>query len=136
MVSDGRTLTPGTREQTDFAAAALVAPDGTTTVDDDATLAKIAGLVEKSSKHTVLLSRPDAPDVGIDATKRPFNATGTFVLFRASGLLSADVVVECSGQEQQWRFTAEANPALGTVNCAVEPPRGNAMARQVYGAFC
>ncbi len=136
VVSDGRTLTPGTREQTDFTAAALVSPDGTTTIDDEATLTKIAGMIEKSSKHTVLLNRPEPPDTGLDTNKRPFNSTGTFVLYRASGLLTADVVVECSDQEQRWRFTAEANPALGTVNCAVEPPRGNAMARQVYGAFC
>ncbi|MFT4164207.1 MAG: hypothetical protein QM650_03095 [Microlunatus sp.] len=136
VVSDGRGLTPGTREQTDFTSPGLVAPDGTTTVDDEATLAKIAELIEKSSKHNVLLTRPDAPDAGIDADKRPFNTTGTFVLYRASGLLAADVVVDCSNQEQRWRFTSEANPILGTVNCAVEPPRSNAMARQVYGAFC
>lgn len=136
VVSDGRGLTPGTREQTDFTSAGLLAPDGETTVDDEATLAKIAELIEKSSKHTVLLTRPDAPDAGIDAGKRPFNTTGTFVLYRASGLLTADVVVDCSDQEQRWRFTSEANPVLGTVNCAVEPPRSNAMARQVYGAFC
>lgn len=136
VVSDGRSLTPGTREQTDFTAAALVSPDGTTTIDDEATLDEIAGLIEKSTKHTVLLKRLDPPDTGIDTAKRPFSSTGTFVLYRASGLLTADVVVKCSDQEQRWRFTAEANPALGTVNCAVEPPRSNAMARQVYGAFC
>lgn len=136
VVSDGRTLTPGTREQTDFTTAALVSPDGTTSIDDDATLATIAKMVAKSTKHTVLLSRPEAPDADIDAAKRPFNSTGTFVLYRASGLLTAEVVVECSDQQQRWRFTSEGDPALGTLNCAVEPPRGNALARQVYGAFC
>ena len=58
------------------------------------------------------------------------------MLYNASGLLGADVIVECSGQEQRWRFTAEADPTTGTINCAVEPPKGNAVARQVYGSFC
>lgn len=136
VVSDGRNLTPGTREQTDFATPALTAPDAVTTIDDEATIAKIADLIEGSSKNTVLLTRPEAPDTGTDASKRPYNATGTYVLYSASGLLSADVIVDCSGQEQRWRFTAEADPTIGTVNCAVEPPKGNAVARQVYGSFC
>lgn len=136
VVSDGRNLTPGTREQTDFASPVLTAPDAVTTIDDEATTKKIADLIEGSSKNTVLLTRPEAPDTGADATKRPYNATGTYVLYSASGLLSADVIVDCSGQEQRWRFTAEADPTIGTVNCAVEPPKGNAVARQVYGSFC
>ena len=45
--------------------------------------------------------------------------------------------VDCSGQEQRWRFTAEAdNNRSASINCAVEPPKGNAVARQVYGSFC
>jgi hypothetical protein len=136
LVSDGRNLTPGTREQTDFTTPALTGPDATTTVTDEATLKKIADLVHGSSKNRVLLTRPQPPDAGADTNKRPFDATGTYVLYNASGLLSADVIADCSGQEQRWRFTAEADNTVGTVNCAVEPPRGNAVARQVYGAFC
>ena len=136
MVSDGRNLTPGTREQTEFAAPELTAPDGVTTITDEATLTKIADLIESSSKNAVLLTRPDPPDTGVDTNRRPYNATGTYVLYNASGLLSSDVVVDCSGQEQRWRFTAEADNTVGTINCAVEPPKGNAVARQVYGSFC
>lgn len=136
VVSDGRNLTPGTREQTDFTEPVLTAPDAVTTITDRATLTKVADLIEGSSKNTVLLTRPDPPDTGADTNKRPFNATGTYVLYSASGLLTADVIVECSGQEQRWRFTAEADNTVGTVNCAVEPPRGNAVARQVFGSFC
>ena len=136
VVSDGRNLTPGTREQTDFATPVLTAPDAVTTIDDEATVKKIADLIEGSSKNTVLLTRPEPPDTGTDANRRPYNATGTYVLYSASGLLSADVIVDCAGQEQRWRFTAEADPTIGTVNCAVEPPKGNAVARQVYGSFC
>jgi hypothetical protein len=143
VVSDGRNLTSGTREQTDFVAPSLVGPDTTTTITDETTLAVVADLIEKSSKNTVLLTRPDAPDTGADTNKRPFNGTGTYVLYNASGLLTADVIVTCAagtgaqaGQEQRWRFTAEADNVVGTVNCAVEPPKGNAVARQVYGTFC
>jgi len=144
VVSDGRNLTPGTREQSDFADPALTAPDGTTTITDQATLTKVADLIEGSSKNTVLLTRPEPPDSGIDANERPFNTTGTYVLYNASSLLSADVIVQCSadqtagagGQEQRWRFAAEADNSVGTINCAVEPPKGNAVARQVYGSFC
>ena len=136
LVSDGRNLTPGTREQTEFSPPLLTAPDAVTTIDDQATAKKIADLIEGSSKNTVLLSRPEAPDTGSDANKRPYNATGTYVVYNASGLLTADVIVDCSGQEQRWRFTAEADPTVGTINCAVEPPKGNAVARQVYGSFC
>jgi hypothetical protein len=136
VVSDGRNLTPGTREQTDFSLPVLTAPDAVTTIDDEATTKKVADLIEGSSKNTVLLARPEPPDTGSDAGKRPFNATGTYVIYSASGLLTADVIVDCSGQEQRWRFTAEADPTIGTINCAVEPPKGNAVARQVYGSFC
>lgn len=136
VVSDGRNLTPGTREQTDFVDPVLTAPDAVTTVTDRATLTKVADLIEGSSKNTVLLERSDPPDTGADTNQRPFNATGTYVLYNASGLLSADVIVACSDQEQRWRFIAEADNTVGTVNCAVEPPRGNAVARQVFGSFC
>lgn len=144
VVSDGRNLTPGTREQTDFADPTLTSPDGSVTITDEATLTKITELIEKSSKNTVLLERPDAPDTGADINKRPFNATGTYVLYNASGLLSADVIVQCADQsagtagapEQRWLFRAEADNTVGTINCAVEPPKGNAVARQVYGTFC
>jgi hypothetical protein len=136
VVSDGRNLTPGTREQTAFQAPTLTAPDGVTQIEDEATLTKIGELIESGSKNTVLLARPDPPDTGVDTNERPYNATGTYVLYNASGLLGADVVVDCSGQEQRWRFTAEADNTVGTINCAVEPPKGNAVARQVYGTFC
>jgi hypothetical protein len=143
LVSDGRNLTPGTREQSAFESPTLTAPDGTTTITDEATLGKVADLIEGSSKNTVLLTRPESPDTGADANKPPFNATGTYVLYNASGLLSADVIVQCSGdgtagagQEQRWRFIAEADNTVGTINCAVEPTKGNAVARQVYGSFC
>ena len=144
LVSDGRNLTPGTREQSAFEEPVLTAPDSVTTITDEATLAKIADLIEGSSRNTVLLTRPDPPDTGTDANRRPFNATGTYVTYNASGLLSADVIVDCSadgpagagGQEQRWRFTSEADPTTGTINCAVEPTRSNAVARQVYGGFC
>lgn len=136
VLSDGRNLTPGTREQTEFKAPELTAPDSATTITEEATLTKIADLIESSSKHTVLLTRPDPPDTGVDTNKRPYDATGTYVVYNASGLLSADVVVNCARQEQRWRFTSEADNAVGTISCAVEPPKGNAVARQVYGGFC
>ncbi|HEY5981425.1 MAG TPA: hypothetical protein VIT41_17500, partial [Microlunatus sp.] len=79
--SDGRTLTPGTREQTDFTLPVLTAPDAVTTIDDAATTKKIANLIEGSSKNTILLTRPEPPDTGSDANKRPYNATGTYVVF-------------------------------------------------------
>ena len=136
LVSDGRNLTPGTRERTDFTVPTLTGPDATTTITDEATMKKIADLVDGSSKSSVLLTRPQPPDTGADTNKRPFDAPGTYVLYNASGLLSADVIVDCSGQEQRWRYTAEADNTVGTINCAVEPPKGNAVARQVYGSFC
>ena len=85
LVSDGRNLTPGTREQTDFSLPVLTAPDAVTTIDDQATIKKIADLIEGSSKNTILLTRPEPPDTGSDANKRPFNATGTYVLYSATG---------------------------------------------------
>ena len=53
LVSDGRNLTPGTREQSDFLAATLTAPDGSTNTDE-ATLTKIGTLIAGSSRNRVL----------------------------------------------------------------------------------
>jgi hypothetical protein len=135
LVSDGRNLTPGTREQTDFLPATLTAPDGTVNTDE-ATLTKIGTLIASSSRNRVLLTRPNPPDEGADASTRPYNTPGTFVAYSASATLNADVVVDCSGQEQRWLFRAEADQTLGVVNCAVEPPRSNAVARLVYTNNC
>ena len=137
LVSDGRNLTPGTREQTDFSVPVLTAPDAVTTIDDEATIKKIADLIEGSSKNRILLDPPRT--AGHRQRRRTSARTtrpGTYVVFNASGVLSADVIVDCSGQEQRWRFTAEADPTVGTINCAVEPSKSNAVARQVYGTFC
>lgn len=135
LVSDGRNLTPGTREQNDFVSPVLIAPDGSQNTDQ-ATLQKIATLIASSSRNRVLLTRPDPPDQNVDATKRPYSAPGTYVAYTASSTLNADVVVQCSGTEQRWQFRAEADQTLGVVNCAVEPPRSNAVARQVYASNC
>ena len=135
VVSDGRNLTPGTREQTDFETPTLTAPDGRT-VTDEPTVEQTARLVDGSSGNRVLLTRPEPPDSGAEATRRPFNAPGTYVVYNSSTPLRVDVIVQCSGQEQRWTFTAEADPALGQVNCAVEPPRSNAVARLVYDNNC
>jgi hypothetical protein len=135
LVSDGRNLTPGTREQSDFLPATLTAPDGTANTDE-ATLAKIGTLIASSSRNRVLLTRPNPPDQSADASTRPYNTPGTYVAYTASATLNADVVVDCSGQEQRWLFRAEADQTLGVVNCAVEPPRSNGIARLVYTTSC
>lgn len=135
LVSDGRNLTPGTREQSDFVPATLTAPDGTTNTDET-TLTKISTLIASSSRNRVLLSRPTPPDEGADASTRPYNTPGTYVAYSASSTLNADVIVDCSGQEQRWLFRAEADQTIGVVNCAVEPPRSNAVARLVYTNNC
>jgi hypothetical protein len=135
LVSDGRNLTPGTREQTDFLTPSLIAPDGSQNTDQ-ATLQKIASLIAASSRNRVLLTRPDPPDQDADASKRPYNAPGTYVAFSASATLNADVIVNCSGQEQRWQFRAEGDQTIGVVNCAVEPPRSNGVARQVFASNC
>ena len=134
VVSDGRNLTSGTREQSDFMTPVLTSPDQTA-VTDEATIRKIAALIA-AQKHRVLLVRPDAPDANLNVSKKPFSAPGTYVIYNASSQLTADVVVQCSGQEQTWTLLAEADPSVGQVNCAVEPSRSNALARQVYQNNC
>jgi len=135
VVSDGKTLTSGTREQTDFAVPTLVSPDGGS-MTDAAAVQKVASLVAATGKNRLLLRRPESPDATADASRKPFDAPGTYVLYNASSTLTGDVVVQCNGQEQRWTFSAEADPASGQVNCAVEPPKTNAIARQVYGSNC
>jgi hypothetical protein len=134
VVSDGRNLTSGTREQSDFLTPSLTAPDQTA-VTDDPTIRRIAALIA-AQKHRVLLVRPDAPDTNLNVSKKPFSAPGTYVIYNASSQLTADVVLQCSGQEQTWAFLAEADPTVGQVNCTVEPSRSNAIARQVYQTNC
>jgi hypothetical protein len=134
VVSDGRTLTSGTRDQTDFLTPTLTGPDGNS-VTDDATTRGIAALVA-GQKHRVLLTRPDPPDTTATVAKKPFNTTGTFVIFNASSQLTATVVVQCSGQQQNWTFVGEADPSVGQVNCAVEPSKSNGLARQAYQNNC
>src|SRR5918998_950755 len=134
VISDGTNLTSGTREQTDFLTPALSAPDGTT-ISDEATFRKIASLVA-GQKHRVLLTRPEPPDANASASRKPFSAPGTYVLYNASSQLVADVVVQCSGAELIWTFVSEADPSSGQVNCAVEPPRTNALARVLFQNNC
>jgi hypothetical protein len=134
VISDGTNVTSGTREQTDFLSPALSAPDGTT-ISDEATFRKIASLVA-GQKHRVLLTRPEPPDANASASRRPFSAPGTYVIYNASSQLVADVVVQCSGAELIWSFVSEANPSSGQVNCAVEPSRSNALARLLYQNNC
>lgn len=135
LVSDGRTLTPGTREQGEFRAPALAAPDGTR-VEDEAILRRVASLVSTTARKRVLLTRPEAPDSGAEATRRPFDAPGTYVLYSASAPLTAEVTVSCGGSTQRWLFTGETDPSSGLVNCAVAPPRANPLARVVYTSNC
>lgn len=135
VVSDGKSLTSGTREQSDFAVPTLVSPEGAS-VTDAAAVQKVASIVAATGKNRLLLRRPDSPDATADASRKPFDTPGTYVLYNASSPLSGDVVVQCDGQEQRWTFTAEADPTSGQVNCAVEPPKTNALARQVYGSNC
>lgn len=134
VISDGTNLTSGTREQTDFLTPALSAPDGTT-ISDEATFRKIASLVA-GQKHRVLLTRPEPPDANASASRKPFSAPGTYVLYNASSQLVADVVVQCSGAELIWSFVSEANPSSGQVNCAVEPSKSNALARLLFQNNC
>ena len=134
VVSDGRNLTSGTREQSDFLTPVLTSPDQTA-VTDEPTIRKIAALIT-AQKHRVLLVRPDAPDASANASKKPFSAPGTYVIYNASSQLTADVVVQCSGQDQTWTFLAEADPSTGQVNCTVEPSRSNALARQIFQNNC
>jgi hypothetical protein len=135
LVSDGKSLTSGTREQADFLTPTLQGPDGTT-VTDEATVQRVAALISAAGRNRVLLTRPEAPDASASADRRPFNAAGTYVLFNASAPLVAGVVVQCGGQEQRWTFTAEGDPSNGQVNCAVEPAKTNAIAHLVYANNC
>jgi hypothetical protein len=133
-VSDGRSLTYGTREQSDFEDPVLKAPDGTR-LTDVATLQKVASLLD-GTQNRVLLVRPDAPDTKASANRKPFSSPGTYVLYNASAVLTAQVVIQCAAQEQTWTFLSEANPTTGVINCAVQPPKSNALARVVYGNNC
>lgn len=135
VVSDGRAVTSGAREQSDFTSPALFAPDGTP-VADQAVLQRAASLVAAAARTKVLVSRPEGPDAGVDPSKKPFNTAGTYALYNASIVLVAEVIVQCGGTEQTWSFTVEGNPAVGQVNCAVEPGKGNPVARAVYASSC
>jgi len=134
VVSDGRNLTPGTRQQTDFVAPVLTAPGGAT-ISDPGTVQQVANLLV-GQKHRVLLERPAAPDEGTDPTKRPFSSPGTYALYNASSLITTEAAVQCGGQQQTWIFTAEGDPATGQINCAVEPARSAALPRSVFAQSC
>ena len=134
VISDGTNLTSGTREQTDFLTPVLTAPDGTT-ITDEATFRKIATLVA-GQRHRVLLTRPEPPDATASAGRKPFSSPGTYVVYNAASQLVADVVVQCSGAELIYRFVSEADPSSGQVNCAIEPPRRNPLARVLFQNNC
>lgn len=134
VVSDGRNLTPGTRQQTDFTLPALTAPGGGS-ITDAGTVQQVANLLV-GQKHRVLLERPPAPDEGTDPTKRPFSSPGTYAVYNASSLVTTEAVVQCAGQQQTWTFVAEGDPATGQINCAVEPARSAALARSVFAQSC
>ena len=134
LVSDGRNLTPGTRQQTDFTTPVLTAPGGGT-ITDAGTVQQVANLLV-GQKHRVLVERPPAPDEGTDPTKRPFSSPGTYAVYNASSLVTTEATVQCAGQQQTWVFTAESDPATGQINCAVEPARSAALARSVFAQSC
>jgi hypothetical protein len=134
VVSDGRNLTPGTRQQTDFTTPVLTAPGGGT-ITDPGTVQQVANLLV-GQKHRVLVERPPAPDEGTDPTKRPFSSPGTYAVYNASSLVTTEATVQCAGQQQTWVFTAESDPATGQINCAVEPARSAALARSVFAQSC
>jgi hypothetical protein len=134
VVSDGRNLTPGTRQQTDFTLPVLTAPGGGT-ISDAGTVQQVANLLV-GQKHRVLLERPPAPDESTDPTKRPFSSPGTYAVYNASSLVTTEAAVQCAGQQQTWVFTAEGDPATGQVNCAVEPARSASLARSVFAQSC
>jgi hypothetical protein len=135
VVSDGRTLTSGTSEQTEFVTPAVVSPEGAR-ITDAPTMTRIATMVEDRSNNTALLVRPEPPDSRADVSRRPFSAAGTYALYNASSPLEVEVAVVCAGQEQRWTFKSEGNAVSGTVNCAVEPARSNVLARLVYQNSC
>ncbi len=134
LVSDGRNLTPGTRERSEFLTPGLISPQQTA-IADGPTVNAVAALIE-TQKHTVLVDRPDAPDAEASPTRKPFSSPGTYVAYNASSPLTAAVVVLCSGQEQTWTFRAEGDPSTGVINCAVEPSKSNGLARQLYASNC
>ena len=136
LQSDGRTLTSGTRDQTEFRTPTLEAPSGEEELTERATTAKVAAMVTASAKKRVLLDRPEAPDARASASQRPFNAPGVYVLYNASSPLTATVVLTCDGREQRWAFTGETDAATGQVNCAVKPAKTNALASVVYTNNC
>jgi hypothetical protein len=135
VVSDGKNVTSGTREQTDFLTPTLLSPDSTQ-ITDQATTKRIASLIAAAGKDRVLFTRPEAPDTGANVSRRPFSAPGTYVLFNASSVLNATVIVACGEQQQRWSFTAEADPSSGQINCAVAPTKSNSLARLVYADNC
>lgn len=134
VVSDGRNLTPGTRQQTDFTAPVLTSPAGGT-ISDPGTVQQVVNLL-LGQKHRVLLERPPSPDESTDPTKRPFSSPGTYAVYNASSIVTAQAAVQCAGQQQTWLFTAESDPATGSINCAVEPSRSSALARSVFAQSC
>jgi hypothetical protein len=135
VVSDGKSVTPGTREQSDFVLPTLQPPDGSS-LSDVPTVTKAATAVAAGGKGRVLLSRPAPPDADASPSQKPFNAPGTYVLYNASSPLTATLVVSCDGQEQRWLLLGETGATEGQVNCAVEPSKSNALARQVYASNC
>ncbi|HEX8488180.1 MAG TPA: hypothetical protein VF642_06530 [Propionibacteriaceae bacterium] len=136
LQSDGRALTSGTRDQTEFRIPTLEAPSGEEELTDRATMNKVAALVAASAKKRVLLDRPEAPDAKASVGQRPFNTPGVYVLYNASSPMTATVVLTCDGREQRWSFSGETDPATGQVNCAVKPARTNALAHVVYTNNC
>jgi hypothetical protein len=134
IVSDGKTLGYGTREQSQFSDPVLKGPDNST-LTDPATLQRVADLLA-TARDKVLLTRPDPPDSKISASRKPFSVPGTYVLYNASAVLTAQLVLQCGGQQQAWVFSAESNPSTGVVNCAVEPPKSNSLARVVHQNNC
>lgn len=135
VVSDGRSLTSGTRQQEEFTTPTLTSPSGAQTTDPALT-GELVNLITKSSKIKVVPERPEPPDERADVSDRPFNAAGTYVLFNASSLLTVDFTALCGGTQERWTFTAEANPASGQINCAVEPPKSNPLVRVLYTNNC
>jgi len=135
VVSDGRSVTSASREQTDFTLPALTGPGGATATEP-AAVQEAARLVGAAAKTQVLLERPEPPDARLDPTQRPFSTAGTYVLYNASTVLVAQVALSCGTGEQVWSFMGEGSPTAGQVSCAVEPPRSNAVAGAVYRTAC
>lgn len=135
LVSDGRNLTTGTRENSEFIPANLTSPNGTS-LNDRPTVETVLSLISQSSKNRVLLDRPEGPDADASASKKPFSSPGNYVVFNASAPLVAQIVVSCGGEEQTWIFNAEADASSGVVNCAVEPPKSQSLPRIVYQSYC